>query len=852
MIPLMFIQKKENLLALTTAAITKMGAHYSHLREAIEIEVKLNLDAFFNIVVKLNEFDAPKYVYIKSLTTSEYIKVTPEVKKYTIEGRREVVVLTYDNIINIATNNLTYDEVEKWDIKTKMLNPSKDPDVKMTEFEYRKDSLRFKVNNNFYEYRMDKTMPVLIQGLGQPIKPRTVIGNYYIYDVQFEDNGPVYSIALMHIRSFKNHYLFRQTKRTHKMRLVGDTIYDTFHDEYFFNDGMISIDNRNNSVQKFLNHQYDHEYKQYFFNAIRDKNLYTEIANTFNILKHNSFMVYDFTNDERLIGKADAYLEYNKNSTPEIVINLTNVRNQFGDERDYTFTFRAPIYNIYNILSNCHENYRLIDYGYFLVNNQFVTVSTNIVNEEQENYVTASNKKWFFSISLNYIDLIADNSTKSTIPILKVLDEDVFIPNIYNLKKIDFLNKEVSLINVFKEINIPFKSIDASPYVIATPDAKMFGDSFTEGFGLKFKIKPNSITFNPITPDRFNQVVLMIKTVEDDEYLLDDIIDDTAHLSNSVVVNLADRNLLMVLNNVKKYVYYIDLNNQDISRDFASVDSFAAFIEVENEDILKNILYEKSVKAYLVKNNGYGVNVDHQLNVKPYMVYKDIDRTFFSTEKGIVPNVETNEGYTIRNKQLKATFGYTDDTYKEVFRGVFRNSDYVIESMDLKDGKLNIHGTYNSSKKDYTISIDSKGVFRCFDVFGKEVTKDFDKKIFNDSYGVMTFDDCIGLDLNIINEYMKNNNLALDGRAFVGLDNESFYIKTDSLTNISTEIKADFSESQYIAVENWLGDELFGIISLEYLDESPIDCYYECNVSKTDDATIYKIPVDLSKYIVKY
>ncbi len=854
MIPLMFIQKSEKLLKETTATIHSIKAKYLHSKHALELDFKINLDAHFSLMLELNEFDMPRYTYIKTLRKSEYQLVDPSKKDYTIEGDTVVFKLTYDDIIAIAKNKLTSSDMEKWDIKAKMLNPDKDPNILMQEFSFSKENndIRFIINNKRFIYMADELEPILITDSKGTINASKIVGNYFIFPIELDSQE--YQLAILHFNAFKNHYLFRQSEITHHLKIDGDNLIDGFERELYFFEGMVSVDNDNWSVQKFLDSQYNEEYKQYLFNALRDKNLYTEISNAFNIVKHNSVMIYDYKNNERLMGSVKVSVGYNKKTTPEIVMRVTNICDQFHKKKGTTLEFRIPLYNMYNLYHNTGFNYRLIDYGYFILNSEYEPVSTNLVNTELDGYVTASNDRYLFSISTYLIESILEKTTSSVIPILKELDEGVFISNRYNVAYIDFESNILTLNNAFTMKEIKFEEIPVSDDVLALKSSFFFLDTIESIFGLKLKAPLKSIEFDGISADMFYQVLLTIKTTESDDYLLEDISRDTHELQKSIIVRIANREIAIIYNSVKDRIYYIDLNNQDASLDIEEVKSISAYLSLESEERLKSVLDKNCIREFVVKNNGYAAKVDSELNVIPYMAYSTILKPLFSSRLGLKRPIGINEGYFVRNAKIKGMYRASDEVYKEVLRGVFLNSEAEFISAKIVEDALEVTIKAFEKEDTYRIKVGENGKFVCYDLFSNKKELPFNKKIFNESYGVISFSGYLALDMNIVKHYIENRDFVINLEVFVNFDDTSYFVAT---SNVITEIDRSFFEvsydegNSYAVLENWLSNELFGIIKPKNLSLDDRDMYVKVSKYSDKNKKIVKIDKDLSKYIVK-
>ena len=850
MIPLMYIQKKDNLLAKTTAAITRMRAHYRHLRRAIEVSFEMNLEDNFSLMIELNEFDEPNNIYIKTLRNSEYTEVTPDVKEYTIENDREVVVISYETILNIAGNVVTKTEIENIDIKAKMLNPYKDPDVLMTYFSFNDGFITFHVNDQSFNYYEHDLEPILQMG-NEFINPSRILGNYYIYDIEL-DSQP-YEIALIHSRAFKHHYLFRQTDSTHQLTLNGNTIYDFYGDSYTFNEGMVNKNNNNISLQSFFDVVYDEEYKQYYFNAMRDNNLYTEIATAFDLTKHHSLNVYNLKTDERLMGKVNVRSEFNSKTVPEIVLEMDKPLDQFFNKTDYNIQFRFPVYNLVHILSSANQNYRLIDYGYFMVNGEFVAVSSNLVNEELFAYVTASNNKWFFSVSEFLLQRVLENITIYLVPMIKNIAPDVFLSSIYNLKEINYALKTVTLNNVFSYEEVGFDDVAQAQGIIAKENNTLFRPDVQKAFGINFNMPPVSIEFNPVTPDIYDEVALLTKMCENDEYLIPDIEANCMNFSRAMRIIIGMKSFILIYNLEKDYVYYLDMTNKTSTKDADGLEDMMTFLTIEDESSLISILKTFSLFTYMVKDKGYGVNVNNDLDVIPYMVYPGLANNTFSSEQGPVKPV-TNVGYINRNNKIKAAYNESSNVYKEHFKGIFAKYNTEITNVQIEKDNLLVSTTTDGTKSIFIVKIDSKGIYRCFDIFGNEAKLTYDKNALDTIYGPIAFNDYIAIDMNLVESYITNSDFTINGETSILFKDKALIVQSKKpVSELSKQDDYKYTDTATVALENWFGYEIFGIITTDYLESSKNSPFY-CltNIYKDDNQTIYRINSDVSKYIVKY
>jgi len=856
MIPLIFINTPDSLLEESTITITNMKPIYNYATRTLEVEFQYNLNDYFQIRVVLNEFDQPKYIYLKTNKTTEYEEVVREKSTYTLDGNYVVAVLTFDDIVKLVNNALKATDVEKWEIKSKLFSQKKDPYIKMTQFEFSDEMeiVTFTVNNNRFDYHQYENMPMLYMNRVK-IAPSFIYGNYYVFDVKFDDTD--YQIAILHPKGFKNHYLFRQTFETHKMFLENEVLTTSFGNTYQYVNGLISENGIKHSMQYFFKNVYNMEYIQYIFNIIRDNNLYAEIANAFNVVKHHSLMVYDLETDQRVIGKTNARIILNKKGVPELKIWLDSARDQFGNHYNHTIEVRIPIVNILKTIES-RVPYKLNDYGYVLFDGEFLPLAQELIDVEYNGYVTGSNIKKFVSVSVDYLRYIVKEQFSMVIPVLRMVDDSVgLLPN-YALKNIDYSTETITLQNVYEFDEISFSDIQNTDKILADGTEQMFSaDGVDNLFGVSFKVPPLKIEFNPVTPDVYYTYMLLIKHTESYDYLMEDIERDCYYLSAVVKLTYADREFAFVLNDKKDYLYYLDLKNQDSSRTIDGVESMSLYIKAIDEEKLKKMIRENCIKQYMVKDEGFGVDVDKDLNLYPYIVYNSLQEPVFSGKEGFF-NAPKGIGFNTKTNQIAGAYKYNEKILVEKFRGIFGSYGVDIKNVSVVDGKVKVIYSVDGQDKNIELSVQD-GEYIYYNVLNEKKTIPGKSLGLDKSYGNVFYkkDEISGkyiaFDLNVVNYFIENNTIALNEEVLFNDGENVYLIKNANSTEFnSNDIDVEFSNNSVICVESWYGNEFYGIISIEeYFNKLSYNGCFEL-VKSSDNETIYKLPFETARIITVY
>ena len=859
MIPLMFINKPDNILVESTISITDMKPYYRNAGKLLEVEFKYNLDEYFQLRIILNEFDQPKYIYLRTNKVGDYVKVTPTQDEYVLDGNFVVTVLTYDDIMDIANNTISGERIEQWDIKAKMFNKDKDSKVYIDMIQYIEimEQLKFQLNGKVYKYYVDKFMPVLV-GDNKKIKPVYIYNYYYVYNITIEDED--YQIALIHPKAFKNHYLFRQTTLTHKLAFKNGTLKDASNNKYYFMNGAIIKNKERMSMQLFMNNIYKHEYKQYIFNAIRDRNLYTEIANAFNISKHHSLMAYDYTTDQRVNGRIKAEFIYNDNQIPELSIRMISPKDQFGNDYPNVFEFRVPIVNVFKA-AELKTPYRLSDYGYFLKNGKYLPTANEMIKRELDPYLTASNNNVFVSVNREFLQFCIKDAIQTLMPSINVINDGIIINPVKKLKEINYEDRTITLQNITEYDVVSFDDLPSNDIITNKEVQTLSDEGVQELFGMNMKVPPLKVELSPVTPDQYDTYFLLVKHTEPLGYSYSKLEKEVYYFAASMKVTFIDKEFAFVYNYKQDKIYFIDLDNQDAAKTFDGVESMTLYFNSINETTMKHFLKESSLGKFIVKDGGFGIQVDTEKGIRPFIGYRTISGQLFSSIDGLDSDIGFSYGFRTRNNNLLALYNSNNKVVQEKFRGIFSTANTDITNVKVDDDGLYI--TYKFLNKEKTISITLEdGVFVYYDVYGNKKELDY-KNVANTNmkYGVINaiYDtdtrSGIAFDVNIVKNYLDNKDLRINEELFVNDGQNCYLIKVNSeVKEHNLTVDVEYDKKAFIVTEEWYGKEVMCFIDItnEFNNEDYGDVIHHIDMYENDDIIVYKLPVFTAKNISLY
>ena len=844
MIPLIVFQEKDKLFKEDTITITKIKADMLLSSRTLKVIYSFNLDSVFSLLIHLNEFDQPKYVEIQPANCKGYIKVERD-KTYQLRGSLATIEISANDIIAIANNSIKYDDIKNFKIRALMVNTDKDPDVYMDNFEAIVNApyYSFRVNNSVFVYTASKTRPHLTQD-GKECELIDVFGNYYIYKVFFGDKE--YRLAIKEPHHLGNVFLFRETELTHSMQMENGVLTLNDGSFYQFKNGEMFVNANANSMLNFLRNDFYEEYKKYVFNATRDKNLYTHITNATSFVKFHSATAYDYLNNELILSNVDAKVALNKKTTPEIQITINKIN----------ATIHIPVYNAFNII-NSSGPYNFSEFGYITLDDDFLTISEDLIVEELNDYLTASNNRWFIGLNKNFIMKIIFEGIQNLIPTIKYIADDVFIPNLRALYEINYKDKTISLKNIGDIEKYDIDEAFENKALEGNIFSKIFSDvpSFAT---IDFNICPNRLVLSHPEPDELDEVVLIIKKSEPREYELNDIVKDTFYLSASLKIEFDNDVFMFVYNFAKDKIYYINLRNETVSNDLAKLETFSVYGKLDNynEAIMKRMLSSGSVKEFLIKDKGFGVTVNKDLKIFPYIVYTNIDGSELFSGYTLRDNIKTNVGYSVRNKEIKDGFGRDDFIVKEVIRGIYQYRDVEILKATIKDTAIELEISENGQNKIITIELTGSGEYGYFDVFDKMYTEKTNNGVykFRNIIGPIYSNGLVAVDINLIKEYINNKSFSALGEIAYELieTGEWVFNKTKDLTEIDrTKLIDKPFQVSFIAIETWLGNELYSEVVVENLDELSEDGYL-VPLKTYENSELMSVEADLGKYLNLY
>jgi len=798
MIPLMFIQKKEELLIESSITINDMKVNLNHLTNTMEIEFEYNLGSFFNLKIMLNEFDQPKYVWIRTTKQTDWQDVTPNKQTYTLDADYVVMIITYDDLMKIVNNAIKYEDVEEFNIKSKQFNYKIDKDIKISRFsktEYGLTVLEFILNGCEIEYFEGEIYPEMVIDENTKVLPNRIHGNYYIYDVVLNDID--YSIAILSPSSFTKHYLFQQTDELTNM-FLSDKRLKTIYSDYLYREGLILSDNSTTSMQKFFNKSYQTEYKQYIFNIVRSNNIYTHISIPFTVYKHHSINIYDLKNDYLITGKFDSYFKKTDTYHSVLVLELLSPKNQFGKNIEKTFRVEIPTINLIKLLKLNTTRYRLIDYLNFYIDNNIEPMSSMFISQEEDNYFTASNNEFIFSINSNRLqDIIYDNYNM-TIPGIKKLFNDVVIDDRVSFNKISYEDKTITLNNCNHKHQVSFDNINNNPFIFSNPESDfLLNQKETAIFGVKPKQEILSIEFDFVTPDIYDDILLLAKHTEPLDYTVGELRKDLRRMDMSIKYNFNNISVVFVYNQKRDTLYYITMSNQDSSKDLEGIEKGTLVIDSVDEEVLKRFLLSGSISEMVIRTMGVGVQLDHKLNLYPFVSYKTLNKTFYSYKDGVSEQVSNIYGDFTKNINMYAAYKDDSNTLQEVVFGIFATNNVKVTDVTVKSNSIELEYISLFDNKLKTIEFFKKDglKYKYTDIYGNnkslEEYNGIDKE--TESYGNIRFIDkaeyCFAIDINIFNYYIKNQTIMLDNCNIINYNDKVFAVKVINADKTYTSIK---------------------------------------------------------------
>jgi len=842
MIPLVVFQEKDRLFKEDTITITKMSADMLLASRTIKITYTFNLDSVFSLLIHLNEFDEPKYIEIQPANSREYVKVERD-KTYKLQGTLATIEISADDIIAIANNSIKYKDIKEFKIRAMTINTDKDPNIYMDKFEAIVDApyYSFRVNNSVFVYTASKNRPHLSQD-NKECELIDVFGNYFIYKVMFRDKE--YRLAIKEPHHLGNVYLFRETDLTHSMQMENGVLTLNDGSFYQFKNGEMFVNANANSMLNYLADDFYEEYKKYVFNATRDKNLYTQITNATSFVKFHSAIAYDYLNNELILTKVNTKVVLNNKTTPEIQISLDKIN----------AIIHIPVYNAFDIIDSSGP-YNFSEFGYITIDGEFLTISEDLITGELYGYLTASNNRWFIGLNKDYIMKEIFEGIQNLIPIVRYIADDVFIPNLRALYELNYQDKTISLKNLE---NIEKYSIDE-----AFEKKALEGNAFSKLFGdvpsfatIDFKMRPNRIVLSHPSPDEFDEVLLIIKKAEPREYELEDIQKDTLYLSASLRIEFDNDVFVFVYNLAKNKIYYINLRNETLSEDLSKLETFAVYGNLDNynEAIMKRMLLGGSVKDFLIRDRGFGAIVNKDLKILPYVVYTQLDGSVLFSGYSLQNQINTNVGYFVRNKEIKDSFGKDDFIVKEVIRGIYQHRDaQILRATINKDGYIELEVNEKGKVSSIIVELTGSGEYRGFDVFDKPYTE-------KTKWGISSFHNIIGpiysngtvaVDVNLVKEYINSKSFtALGEVAYELIETGEWVINKDE--NVKEIDRTKLIDKSYqvgfVAIESWLGNELYKEVVIKNLDEISEDGYL-VPLKIYDDSALMSVEADIGKYL---
>ena len=847
MIPLIYAAKSGELLVEDVIAIKSITPSFNEATRELIVEYKFNLDNFIKLKIKLNEFDQPKSIYV--IHENKYEPVTKETQEYLIKNRYAVIKIKYDEIVKLVNNTIKKEDVKNIYIRAYLFN-TKDRSFRIDKFNLLGDDdpyIHMISNNTNLSFYSDYNYGVVLEkNISDEIYADEIFYDYYVFKNVELDYGK-YDIAIMHPKAWSKYFLFRLNPFMKSIDLDNGNVTIGNGINYVFKDGLVDVDGNNYSTQAFLEDTYKYPERQFIYNAIRDKNLYTETTTTLTAIKTNKFYFLNIKDDLYYIGKLKTTTQIKDNLKPYIALELTNIRDQYNRTYpDMKVVAKINPDEIRYLLLN-EQNTLIKDTVSFYINDKYQQITDLVANVEGENSLSASNNKYVFVISKQLLmEVLYKNKPNDFV---RFIADDVAINRNLTFKSIDYNKKQITLNNLDKDIEVPFLTEADSEYLIGNKKSKIFyKDAVKNLFGIELVNAPMRITLDKIPFYDLKTFLLMIKQIEPYDYLISEIKEDIANGSFSLKLEYLDVTLYIVYNIAKDKLYYINRTAQKATLDISKLDGALVHIKSVNEDVLKKFITTASIKEYNIKTYGCAIGVDNNINIYPFMVYETLKgpyyipyaKPYFNLKNNIANNSSYQQGNSLREK----------------FRGIYVDNETEVDAISLEnDGihvSLNVHGNEVSFviKKGKTPKTYLNKTLQ-FETYqdDKVIIEGNNIKITNSiigpmvKYSILGFYD-LAIDVDILNKMIDEQSFLVNGNIFFVKGDDEYLLNKDSKTINIKDFEIKQTKQKKVVVDYSFKAEFVKII--EAYDVNYIEEYY---VEVSDDGYIFRDSIMFSNYI---
>ena len=819
MIPLMYVLPSDAVYTPATGVITKITPVYSHYRNSIQIEFRYNIDEFFYLEIGLNEFDQPSEVSLYGFYNSVTLQVNEATEKYHLIGKKVSIVLTKEVILEIVNNLVSANSFKEGTIiDFQIIQDKQNPKdrAKISRIEVLPLSLELTINGQDIIYSVgtkDTSYQPTLHINNTTIVPKSVDGHYNIFDLPSPNKG--LSLVIIPPQDFINHYLFRQNPGLKQLYLSENGAVSLGGTEYFYNNGLIEYFGMIISMQKFLIYGKDEDYKEYIFNAARDKNLYSEISLLFPAVKHNSMTVYDLKEDILIKGQVN-YFSIIDGETDRLLycISMDNCRDFFGRKVNKKFEFKYLPEKVLSEDISSIKNAGLIGNIYVTDiksnNTDVLPVDTRFIDFQSDGYITASNNRYSISIKKDTMikqSMLMRDSFRS----FKKITGGDFVSPLYKIDTIDFDNGTISVRNGTKTVTQALK--DKNALLISTADTRLDSkDHMSDFAGVKFNISPSVITTSGINITNFGDYVLLCRMVEEPTYGIQGIRRDTRDLMYSLTFSYENTDITAIYNIQADKIYYINFAKKETvtSPDDLPI-IFSEYISSIDETKLKNFLQNggmSAFKAHKTPNSSYVTMHDGKMYVEDVMHEHYLDENhnmmpLLSSSMGITQfddlvNSSNYAGTYIprpaKNSVMKQNFENDTTVFRKVMTGVYANKPIDITSISVTDSVFTLKFVYDGATETISFSKDGgpveikKGlkssIFSDEEIYSYMGSCTYTSSILYDNlyqhYGVLVasseFGISIGIDINIIKHMIFQQTLGVNGTLSLSYDNKMFML----------------------------------------------------------------------------
>jgi len=876
MIPLINILPTDSLYSQVSGVITKITPTYSAFRNAIQIEFKYDLNEYFYIEIELSELHQPRRVTLYGFYKEASIDVADDINEYPLVGEKVVVIMSKDTILDIVNNVATADSIETgMEIKLKAIIDKSKPEDRpiISEIDVGDNGIVFTLDGVECSYTAGTIFtnfkPVFEYG-SEEIELNAVDGNLAIYHLP---NG--YSFAAVFPDKISKHYIFRQNSTMKKMFIDADTI-NTMGATITYRNSLVSKNGAFYTMQRYLFPQEGMEYRQYLFNAARDKNLYTEVSLLFPSIVHNFMSVYDMEENDMLIGEYSYFSRQSMVSGGYVsVIMMDNCKTLYGKSVDKTFVFEFEPTKAIAIRNGTYNN--ISDIGnMFVVDGNDTDVLLFDETEAElytEEFLYGANARYAVSININALKKSAKETSIHSDTASFVTHNDILPPG----ERFELVDYDESLVGIQNgSIRSELSFDEARKKFIVVGDSEIFTDTPPTFFGgITMNASPTRISTSDVNITNYNTIALLCRFVEDPTYGVEGVKRGTRNFAYTMSISFDIVDVMIVLNVDGDYLYVLDITNKYASKTLeGSSPAVKAVISSIDFGLVKRFLLNRSYKDYVVEKTSFplilrsGEYPAYQLACP--VSYIDDDGDFLAhyvTSEEVVTDeaIESTNGDKVivpafsKQNVLSKTFGQDASIMKEIATGIYASSGVDIVSCAANGDIFEIVTSSETGEDTTRISLgghfeykvglshripDGEESFTTIESYNIDTTIPYDS-IFQHGPMIVIKSEIgvsIAVAANLIKRSIASSNIGYFGTILLSYGNKSVVVDAEcssvsvadaSITIDGNTIQIDANgELMYAIRGRGSSAKAIAVISKERLDENLEEGYISRRISE--------------------